>query len=102
MCSSDLTKDPFIGSMSTVILAREFWVSALREHAAKNSLSHTTKVTFLAKIKTTIQFLALALFFLGFSLDNALMIFLASFTLFLALLISLKTALDYSAKVFKL
>jgi CDP-diacylglycerol--glycerol-3-phosphate 3-phosphatidyltransferase len=96
------TKNPFIGSMSTVILAREFWVSALREHAAKNSLSHTTKVTFLAKIKTTFQFLALALFFLGFSLDNALMIFLASFTLFLALLISLKTALDYSAKVFKL
>lgn len=95
------TKDPFIGIMSTVILAREFWVSALREYAAQHSLLYATKVTFLAKTKTTIQFLSLALFFLGFSIDNALMIFLASFTLFLALLISLKTAIDYSAKVFK-
>ena len=96
------TKDPFVGSMSTLILAREFWVSALREYAAQHSLSYATKVTFLAKTKTSIQFLALALFFLGFSLDNALMIFLASFILFLALLISMKTAIDYSAKVFKL
>ena len=95
------TKDPFVGLISSLILAREFWVSALREYATKSSMSHLTKVTFLAKTKTTIQFLAIALFLLGFYLENALLIFLASFTLFLALLISLKTALDYSAKVFK-
>jgi len=95
-----ITKDPFVGGMSAVILAREFWVSALRELAAKNSLSEATKVTFLAKAKTSVQFFAITMFFLGFGIDNALIIFLGSFMLFLALLITLKTGLDYSRKVF--
>ena len=93
-----ITKDPFIGLMSAVILAREFWVSALREYAAKHSISNTTEVTFLAKSKTSVQFLAISLFFLGLGIGNALVVFLASFMLFLALLLTLKTALDYSVK----
>lgn len=95
-----ITKDPFIGGMSALLLAREFWVSALRELAAQRSLSEATKVTFLAKAKTTVQFSAITMFFLGFGIDSALIIFLGSFMLFLALLITLKTALDYSRKVF--
>ena len=95
-----ITKDPFIGGMSALLLAREFWVSALRELAAQHSLSEATKVTFLAKAKTAVQFSAITMFFLGFGIDSALIIFLGSFMLFLALLISLKTALDYSRKVF--
>ena len=95
-----ITKDPIVGGMSALILAREFWVSALREHAAMHSISEATKVTFLAKAKTAVQFSAITIFFLGFGIDSALMIFLGSFMLFLALLISLKTALDYSRKVF--
>ena len=95
-----ITKDPFIGGMSALLLAREFWVSALRELAAQHSLSEATKVTFLAKAKTTVQFSAITMFFLGFGIDSALIIFLGSFMLFLALLITLKTALDYSRKVF--
>jgi len=95
-----ITKDPFIGGMSAVILAREFWVSALRELAAQHSKSEATRVTFLAKAKTTAQFFAITMFFLGFEIGSALIIFLGSFMLFLALLITLKTALDYSRKVF--
>ena len=95
-----ITKDPFIGGMSAVILAREFWVSALRELAAQHSKSEATKVTFLAKAKTTVQFSAITMFLLGFEIDNAFIIFLGSFMLFLALLLTLKTALDYSRKVF--
>ena len=95
-----ITKDPFVGGMSAVILAREFWVSALRELAAQHSISEATKVTFLAKAKTAVQFFAITMFFLGFGIDSALIIFLGSFMLFLALLITLKTALDYSRKVF--
>ena len=97
-----VTKDPFIGAMSAIILAREFWVSALREHAAHLSIQEATKVTFLAKTKTTVQFLAIAMFFIGFGTDSALVIFLGSFMLFLALLVTLKTAIDYSKKVFNL
>ena len=95
-----ITKDPFVGGMSAVILAREFWVSALRELASQRSISEATKVTFPAKAKTAVQFIAITMFFTGFEIDNALIIFLGSFMLFLALLITLKTALDYSRKVF--
>ena len=95
-----ITKDPFIGGMSAIILAREFWVSALRELASQESKSGAMKVTFLAKAKTTVQFFAITMFFFGFEIDSALIIFLGSFMLFLALLITLKTALDYSRKVF--
>lgn len=97
-----LTEYIFIGAMSVLILTREFWVSALREHSAKKSLKNATKVTFLAKAKTAVQFLAITIFFLGFSIDSALMVFLASFVLFLSLLITLKTGIDYSIKVFNL
>jgi CDP-diacylglycerol--glycerol-3-phosphate 3-phosphatidyltransferase len=95
-----ITQDPFVAIMSALILSREFWVSALREFSAQNSISEATKVTFLAKAKTTIQFLAISIFLIGFEFNNALMIFLASFILFLALLITLKTAIEYSRKVF--
>jgi len=91
-----INKDVFISGMSVLILSREFWVSALREHVAQFSKSNLMKVTFLAKIKTTIQFIAIALFFLGFETDFALIIFIASFVLFLAMLISIKTAIEYT------
>lgn len=95
-----ITQDPFVGIMSSLILSRELWVSALREYSAQNSISEATKVTFLAKAKTTIQFLAISMFLIGFGFNNALIIFLASFMLFLALLITLKTGIEYSRKVF--
>jgi phosphatidylglycerophosphate synthase len=41
-----------IGGM---MLAREFWVGALRDLNARQGTSEATKVTFLAKIKTFIQ-----------------------------------------------
>ena len=96
-----ITKDPFVGMIASLILAREFWVSGLREFAAKGNLSSATKVTFLAKTKTSVQFTSILFFFVGFELSNALIIFLASFLLFLSLLISIKTAIQYSENVFK-
>jgi len=94
------TRDPFLGTMSVFLLAREFWVSALREYASQSSNSDATKVTFLAKIKTSVQFIAIAAFFLGFISNFSLLIFIASFILFLSVIISIKTALDYSQKTF--
>ncbi|MEK9780540.1 MAG: CDP-alcohol phosphatidyltransferase family protein [Gammaproteobacteria bacterium] len=96
-----LTNDLFVGGMSALILAREFWVSSLREYAAQHSKTELTKVTMLAKFKTSVQFLAISVFFLGLGINNALIIFLASFLLFLALLTTLKTGLDYSLNLFK-
>ena len=96
-----ITNDPFVGCISSLILAREYWVSALREYSAKKSIHEATKVTFLAKAKTTVQFFAIAMFFFGFGIDSALIIFLGSFMLFLALLLTITTGIDYTIKVLK-
>ena len=45
----------FIAFVSSVIIAREIWVGALRDFSARNQIINSTKVTFLAKLKTTIQ-----------------------------------------------
>ena len=45
----------YIGFFSAIIITRELWVGALRDFNARESRSSATKVTFLAKIKTTIQ-----------------------------------------------
>ena len=57
----------FLGSM---ILAREYWVSALRDLNAREGNTQATKVTFLAKTKTLIQLVTLCLFLLGLFLGH--------------------------------
>ena len=90
----------YIGFISCIMLAREFWVSALRDLNARNLNTSATKVTFLAKIKTTIQLIAVGLYLFGLSFDLVLIIFLGDFVLFLALIVTLKTGLTYSQKTF--
>jgi len=90
------TQDIYVALMGAFILAREFWVSALREYASAQNNSKATTVTFIAKTKTTVQFIALSMYFLGSAADLALMTFLASFVLFIAVLLALKSAIDYT------
>ena len=64
LCSSILaiiliTNDYFIGLMGVLILIREFWVSGLREYTAINNIHNASDVSFLAKIKTTLQFVSI-------------------------------------------
>ena len=88
----------FLGSM---ILAREFWVGALRDLNAREDNIQATQVTFLAKTKTFIQLTTLCLFLLGLFLGNALLIFIANFFLFLAFIITMQTGLSYTIATFK-
>ena len=90
------TQDLYIAFMGAFILAREFWVSALREYSSSHNISNATKVTFVAKAKTTFQFIALGMFFLGAASNLALIAFLASFVLFIAFLLALISAIDYT------
>jgi len=90
----------YIGMASSAIIAREFWVSALREMNAANNNSDATKVTFLAKIKTTIQLSAIGGYILAFYFASAFIEFLSHFVLLLALVISIKTGLEYSRSSF--
>ena len=93
------TQDIYVALMGAFILAREFWVSALREYASAQNNSKATKVTFIAKTKTAVQFIALSMYFLGSAADLALMTFLASFVLFIAVLLALKSAIDYTSNI---
>ena len=88
----------FIGSL---MLAREFWVSALRDFNSRQENSAATKVLFMAKIKTAVQLLTLCIFLLGLYLNSALIIFLAHFFLFLALIITIQTGLSYTMSTFR-
>ncbi len=98
--SIELTS-PFIGIVGGTILIREFWVGALRDLNARNGKTDATKVTYLAKLKTLIQFFAFFAFLMGLFIDNSLMIFISNFILFLALIITLKTGLSYTIASFE-
>ena len=93
------TKDIYVALMGAFILAREFWVSALREYASSQNNSKAMTVTFLAKTKTTLQFIALSIYFLGSAADLALLTFIASFFLLIAVLLALKSAVNYTSNV---
>jgi CDP-diacylglycerol--glycerol-3-phosphate 3-phosphatidyltransferase len=95
-------KSIFIALVGGVILSREFWVSALRDLNARNKLYGATKVTFLAKLKTSSQFLSFGSFLFGILINNSLIIFLSNFLLLTAMILSLSTALDYTKASFKI
>ena len=86
----------FIAFMASLIITREIWVGALRDFNARQGRSGTTKVTFLAKIKTTIQLFTITIYLLGLTLNNMLLILFGDMFLFLALLITIYTGYIYS------
>jgi|TARA_B110001450_G_scaffold106988_1_gene101297 CDP-diacylglycerol--glycerol-3-phosphate 3-phosphatidyltransferase len=91
----------FIAFIGSIILAREFWVGALRDLNARNGNEAATNVTFLAKIKTTIQLGTFCWILTGLYVNSALMIFLGNFFLILVLIITIQTGLSYTISTFK-
>lgn len=88
----------FIGSL---IIAREVWIGALRDLNARKNRSNATKVTFLAKIKTTIQLFTLSLYLFALASNNMLLIIFADIFLFISLFITLYTGLIYTLNSIK-
>ena len=64
----------FIAFMASLIITREIWVGALRDLNARKGISDATKVTFLAKIKTSTQLFTISIYLLGLTLNNMLLI----------------------------
>jgi CDP-diacylglycerol--glycerol-3-phosphate 3-phosphatidyltransferase len=91
----------FIAFLGSLILAREFWVGALRDFNARNGNESATTVTFLAKIKTTMQLVTFCWILIGLYFNSALIIFIGNFFLFLALIITMQTGLSYTIATFK-
>ena len=91
-----------IGFVGAIIITREIWVGALRDLNARSGKSNATKVTFIAKIKTTIQIFTITVYLLGLTLNNMLIIVIGDIFLFISLFITLYTGFIYSINTFKL
>jgi CDP-diacylglycerol--glycerol-3-phosphate 3-phosphatidyltransferase len=86
-----------IGFIGALIITREIWVGALRDMNARNNKSDATKVTFLAKIKTTIS-----IYLLGLAINNMLLLVIGDIFLFISLFITLYTGFLYTLNSLKI
>ena len=90
-----------IGFFAALIITREIWVGALRELNARNNKRDATKVTFLAKLKTTIQLFTISVYLLALTLNNMLLVVIGDILLFASLFITLYTGFIYTANSFQ-
>ena len=91
----------YIGFLSAVIITREIWVGALRDFNARKQNSNATRVTFLAKIKTTIQLFTISTYLLGLAMNNMFIVLIADIMLFLSFIVTFYTGLVYTLNTFK-
>ena len=87
--------------LSSFIIAREIGVAALRDYSARNNLFERTKVTFLAKAKTSVQLLTIGLYLLALAISFNLLIVISDIFLILSTFITLYTGYQYTLNVFK-
>ena len=91
----------YIGILSALIITREIWVGALRDFNARTNKTNATKVTFLAKIKTTIQLFTISLYLLGIAMNNMFLLLIADIMLFISFFITIYTGYQYTLNTFK-
>ena len=91
----------YIAFAGSIIITREIWVGALRDFNARQNKSSATKVTFLAKIKTTIQLFTISIYMIGLALNNMLMILFADICLLIACTVTIYTGYIYTLNTFK-
>ncbi len=90
-----------VAFLTSVILAREIGIGALRDYSSRKNLSHKTRVTFLAKTKTTIQLFTIASYLVALSLKLNLLIIISDILLIIATLITIYTGYQYVVNVYK-
>ena len=90
----------YIGFLSAVIITREIWVGALRDFNARQQNTNATRVTFLAKIKTTIQLFTISTYLLGLALNNMVIVLIADIMLFLSFIVTVYTGWVYTLNTF--
>ena len=89
-----------IGFIGAIIISREIWVGALRDFNARRNKSDVTKVTFLAKIKTTAQLFTISIYLVGLVFNNMLAIIIGDVFLVASLMITIYTGLIYTINSF--
>lgn len=90
-----------IGFLASFIISREIWVSALRDLNSRNSNMEATKVTYLAKIKTSIQLVTIFIYLTALAFNIMLLIVIGDIFMAISLLITIYTGYIYTIKTFK-
>ena len=91
----------YVGFLSAAIITREIWVGALRDFNARQQNHNATRVTFLAKIKTTIQLFTISTYLLGLAMNNMVIVLIADIMLFLSFIVTVYTGWVYTLNTFK-
>ena len=89
-----------IGFLGSLIVAREIWVSALRDLNSRNNNSSATKVIFIAKIKTSIQLLTISLYLFALAFNIMLLLPIADIFMIISVLVTLYTGFIYTINTF--
>ena len=92
ICSS------FFGAL---IISREIWVRSLRDIIARKNNVNATKVTFIAKTKTSIQLFTVLIYLVALSFNNMLMVIIGDIFLTISLIITLYSGYIYTLNTFK-
>ena len=90
-----------ISFLSSLIIAREIGIAALRDYSSKKNISDRTKVTYLAKIKTSLQLFAIGSYLFALTISFNLLILISDIFLIIATLITIYTGYEYTHNVFK-
>ena len=90
-----------IAFLSSLIIAREIGIAALRDYSSKKNISDRTKVTYLAKIKTSLQLFAIGSYLFALTISFNLLILISDIFLIMATLITIYTGYEYTQNVFK-
>ena len=90
-----------IAFLSSLIIAREIGIAALRDYSSKKNISDRTKVTYLAKIKTSLQLLTIGSYLFALTISFNLLILISDIFLIMASIITIYTGYEYTQNVFK-
>lgn len=90
-----------IAICASLIISREIWVSALRDFNSRNSNTSATKVTYLGKVKTSIQLLTIALYLVALAFNKMILIVVGDIFLVVSVLITLYSGYEYTLNSFR-
>jgi len=94
----DSTLISFFGAL---IISREIWVSSLRDINARKNNVDATKVTFIAKTKTSIQLFTVLIYLIALGFNNMLLVIFGDIFLTISLIITLYSGYIYTLNTFK-
>ena len=87
--------------LSSLIIAREIWISALRDYNSRNDNVQATKVIYIAKIKTSIQLFTITIYLTGLAFSKMLLVIFGDIFMIISVLITLYTGYIYTHNSFK-